>query len=328
MDKLLQTIKKSDPISVAQFMHLANIEHEKGFYQKNNPFLQDFITAPKVNSLFSEMIALWIVLSAKNQSFSLLELGAGDGNMMQIIIPILQKFNLQFEVIIFEKSHLMQKLQRDALQEYTNISWIEDLHSLPEKKTIIVANEFLDALPVEKFIWENEKWQELKIFYQEDRWQFCKTDIDSRKSFILPKNAPENGIFEISMQSINYVNFLSQHIQKFGGSILIIDYGYIQKTWKSTLRAIKNNQFVDFLQEPGSCDLSCFVDFEALKKNSCLQYKIIFTQNEFLQKMGIKERIAQMNLNAKDSKLIDSINLLLQMENFFALIMQNAEIDF
>lgn len=328
MDKLLQTIKKSHPISVAQFMHLANIEHEKGFYQKNNPFLQDFITAPKVNSLFSEMIALWIALSAKNQSFNLLELGAGDGSMMKAIIPILKKFDLQFEIIIFEKSHLMQKLQKDALQEYKNISWIEDFNDLPKKKTIIVANEFFDALPVEQFAWQNEQWQEVKIFFQEDKWQFCKTDTDIKKSFILPKNAPENGIFEISMQSLSYIDFLSKHVQTFGGFMLIIDYGYIQKPWKNTVRAIKNNQFVDFLQEPGSCDLSSFVDFKTLKENSCLQYKTIFTQNEFLQKMGIKERIAQMNLNVKDAKLIDSINFLMNMENFFALVMQNEEISF
>lgn len=324
MSLLLEKLKKTGAIPLSHFMSLASIAGNHGFYQKNNPFLQDFITAPKVNSVFSEMIAMLILLTIGNnkEKFALLELGAGDGTMIQIIAQTLQKFSLNFDIYIYEKSELLQKIQQKTLQNFSNITWIHDLYDLPQTKTIVIANEFFDALPIDQFIFLENQWFEMQVAYLNNELQFVRTPIHKKHEYILPKkNVKNTAIIEISWQSLEIINLLSKHVMKNDGAMLIIDYGYREKPWKSTLRAIKKNQFVNFFDNPGESDLSSSVDFTALMQSSGLSRKKCISQNEFLQNMGIKERIQQLSME-KDQKLQKSINFLLNMDNFLALIMQ------
>ena len=56
----------------------------------------DFVTAPKISRLFSEMIAIWIISTWENigkpKFLNIVELGPGDGSLIKTLIEILEKF--------------------------------------------------------------------------------------------------------------------------------------------------------------------------------------------------------------------------------------------
>ena len=111
----------------------------------------DFITAPNISILFSEMIAIWIIsfwekLDCPKQ-FNLIELGAGNGEMMRVLVNTFNKFS-QFKksckINILEKSELLKKTQKTNIKD-TKIKWLIDLNDLNNFPCIFIANEFFDA---------------------------------------------------------------------------------------------------------------------------------------------------------------------------------------
>ena len=113
--------KKSHEIPLDEFINLSLYNKKSGYYMKKSSFGMkgDFITAPNISRLFSEMIAIWIVSFWQNigspKKFNLIELGAGNGEMMKVIIESLKNFpfffnslNLLFAAVF--KSHLKKNL--------------------------------------------------------------------------------------------------------------------------------------------------------------------------------------------------------------------------
>ena len=94
----MTTNKKNLPLD--QFIEFALYDKVNGYYMKKNPFGKegDFITAPNITRLFSEIIAIWVLTFLKSvgspKIFNLLELGAGNGEMMKVIIETLKNFYL------------------------------------------------------------------------------------------------------------------------------------------------------------------------------------------------------------------------------------------
>ena len=116
-------IKKSDVISLDKFIYLSLYNKKFGYYMKKNPFGKqgDFITAPNVSRLFSEMIAIWIISFWKNlgspKQFNLIELGGGNGEMMKILIESFQNFpsfQKSCNLIIHEKSPTLIRMQKNT----------------------------------------------------------------------------------------------------------------------------------------------------------------------------------------------------------------------
>ena len=91
-------IKKSDEIPLDKFIDLSLYNKKFGYYMKKNPFGKkgDFITAPNISRLFSEIIAIWIISFWKNlgspRNFNLIELGAGNGEMMKVLLESFKNF--------------------------------------------------------------------------------------------------------------------------------------------------------------------------------------------------------------------------------------------
>ena len=116
--------KKNDLLSLDKFIEESLYNEKFGYYMKSNPFgiKGDFITAPNISILFSEMIAIWIISFWENldypKKFNLIELGAGNGEMMKTIINTFNKFP-QFKnccnIKILEKSKLLKKIQKKKL---------------------------------------------------------------------------------------------------------------------------------------------------------------------------------------------------------------------
>ena len=114
-------LKNDSKIPLDKFINKVLYDKKKGYYNKSNPigYEGDFVTAPNISIMFSEMIAIWIISfwekigSPKN--FNVVELGAGNGEMMCQILNTIKKFK-NFEqssnFFIFEKSEYLKKIQK------------------------------------------------------------------------------------------------------------------------------------------------------------------------------------------------------------------------
>ena len=136
-------LKKNSSIPLDKFINLSLYDKKKGYYMKQNPFGEkgDFTTAPNVSRLFSEMIAVWIISFWQNlgspKNFNLIELGAGNGEMMKVLIESFQNFPsfaTACKIFIYEKSSTLIKIQKKKLKN-NKINWSYDLSKL-KKKTL------------------------------------------------------------------------------------------------------------------------------------------------------------------------------------------------
>ena len=313
----MKTNKKDLPLD--QFIEFALYDKVNGYYMKKNPFGKegDFITAPNITRLFSEIIAIWVLTFWKSigspKKFNLLELGAGNGEMMKVIIETLKNFpecfnNCSFQ--IHEKSELLKRKQQLNLKS-ENITWIDDIKINNSYPIVFLANEFFDALPIKQFFKRKEGWVERFVnFKDEKNAEFNERsinikDIEKDLSFEISK---DQEIIEYSPSSFEYLKDISNLIKKNDGGILIIDYGYLNLKMEETLQAIKNHKHSSILEDIGETDITYNINFNLFKR-FISQFDdlnlIITNQKKFLTSMGIIQRAEIISENIPFSKKTD-----------------------
>ena len=113
--------KKNHNLTLDKFINFSLYSKDNGYYMKKNQFGKkgDFITAPNISRLFSEMIAIWVISFWRSlgspKKFNLVELGAGNGEMMKILIESFQNFPIFLSAcnfIIHEKSPSLIKIKK------------------------------------------------------------------------------------------------------------------------------------------------------------------------------------------------------------------------
>ena len=194
-------INKSINLPLDKFIEWALYDKNSGYYMKKNPFGKegDFITAPNITRLFSEVIAIWVVTFWKSigspKKFNLLELGAGNGEMMNVITETLKNFPQCFNAckfIIHEKSIFLINEQKKNLN-HKKILWIKDLKKNNSYPTLYLANEFFDAIPIKQFFKNEETWVERfvelknskKVIFKEEKINIKKRLILLRREALL-----------------------------------------------------------------------------------------------------------------------------------------------
>ena len=313
----MKTDKKDLPLD--QFIEFALYDKVNGYYMKKNPFGKegDFITAPNITRLFSEIIAIWALTFWKSigspRKFNLLELGAGNGEMMKVIIETLKNFpdcfnNCNFQ--IHEKSEFLKKQQQFNLKS-EKMTWIDDIKINNLFPTIYLANEFFDALPIKQFFKRKEGWVERFVNLKDEK------NAEFNEQLIDIKNIEQNLKFEISKDqeiieyspsSFEYLKDISNLIKNNDGGLLIIDYGYLNLKMKETLLAIKNHKHSNILEDIGDSDITYNINFNLFKKFvgqfDDLNF-IITNQKKFLTSMGIIQRAEIISENIPFSKKSD-----------------------
>jgi len=108
-------------ISLDKFIDKILYDKKNGYYMRKNPFGKkgDFITAPNISILFSEMLAIWCIAFWENlgcpKKINIIEMGAGNGEMMYQMIKVFKRFDKflnSSKYFIFEKSHFLKKIQK------------------------------------------------------------------------------------------------------------------------------------------------------------------------------------------------------------------------
>ena len=311
-------LKNNRKISLDRFINKVLYDKNKGYYMNKNPIghKNDFITSPNISIMFSEMIAVWLISFWEKmghpKSINIVELGAGNGEMMLQILKTIEKFNkfkLSSNFIIYEKSPYLKKLQKKKINA-ENIKWIDDLKKISKFPSIFIANEFFDALPIKQFIKKNNIWYEKYIINKNKSLKFFEKKINEQFiEKLIKQKIEKNQIFiEYSPLANKKLNTISKIIKKQNGGLLIIDYGYEDKKMFDTLQSVKNHKKNILLENIYKADITHLINFYFYKKkirSLDIDSINLTTQREFLLKMGILERAEIISKNMPFSKKSD-----------------------
>ncbi len=119
-------IKSDKLIPVDEFVEKVLYEPNIGYYTKKVPFgaQGDFVTAPTISNLFSEIIGIWIVSAweklGRPKNFNFVELGPGDGSLSKVLVDIFKKFpevNKSINIYLYEKSDLLINVQKKKIKK-------------------------------------------------------------------------------------------------------------------------------------------------------------------------------------------------------------------
>ena len=312
-------IKKNCVLSLDKFIDESLYNKKLGYYMKGNPFGEkgDFITSPNISVLFSEMISVWIIsfwesLNCPKQ-FNLIELGAGNGEMMTIMTNTFCKFP-QFKnscnIKILEKSKHLRKVQKKLIKD-SKVKWLNDLKDLNNLPCIFVANEFFDALPIKQFIKIKGKWHERYVkFNNQIKSEYLDIPFDIKKleEKIKFKVSLKQNFIEYSPLALKYLKDITNKINLNNGGILIVDYGYLDKKMKNTIQAVSKHKYTNILNSFRNADITYNLSFnfisQIIKKMGSF-FQVTTTQKKFLIKLGILKRAEILSRNIPFSKKAD-----------------------
>lgn len=301
-------IADSGPISIADYMSLALGHPEHGYYQKRDPFgvRGDFITAPEISQIFGEMIGVWCAqmwMQMGQGPISLVELGPGRGTLMGDLLRAtksMANFHDALTIHMVETSPTLANAQYMHLRhQHPRIEWLETIDEIPPNKTILIANEFFDALPIKQYVMTADGVRERRVGWDEAARQF--TFVLGDAGLALAKSSGHaiapNTVMEQCPAARSIMRRLAQHFHEHGGAALIIDYGYLGEAHQDTLQAMKAHLFHSVLADPGDADLTAHVDFQTLidiARDAGHQVPELANQGEFLVRMGAELRLEML----------------------------------
>jgi SAM-dependent MidA family methyltransferase len=320
--------KAGGVISFARFMELALYEPELGYYcagtRKFGPG-GDFITAPELSTLFSRCLANQCreILDQIGGGI-ILELGAGTGIMAAVILQELRRLDkLPESYAILEISAELRMRQKQTISKLVpelldRVIWLEKLPR-SDMKGIILGNEVLDALPVERFRITTMGPRRLGVTWTDDMYPAngsttglclieCKEDqsvttVISKIEAELGYRLPDNYVSEYSPQLTNWICTISDMLTT--GALIFIDYGYSRREYYHPDRTdgtllchYRHRVHTDPFIFPGLQDITANVDFTALAniaQSINLNLAGYTSQNYFLFGCGIMELLSNID---------------------------------
>ncbi|WP_421850357.1 class I SAM-dependent methyltransferase [Novosphingobium sp.] len=292
-------IAATGPISIAHYMAEANAR----YYASRDPLgaAGDFVTAPEISQMFGELIGLWLAdiwqRAGSPEGVCYVELGPGRGTLARDALRAAGKAGLVPEVHLVETSPALMTLQR-AL--HPQAVWHHDLASLPlDRPLLIVANEFLDALPVRQLVRTGGGWRERMVGLGTAGAFIPVVGTRPMDAAVPPSfaDAGEGAIVEASPAAATVVQEVAGRLAAQGGAALFIDYGYAQPQLGSTLQAVRAHRKVDPFADPGEADLTAHVDFATLAEvaeQAGARWLGTSGQGAWLTALGIGARAASL----------------------------------
>ena len=308
---LRRRIDAEGPLTVAEYMTAVLLHPEHGYYVRKDPFGTDgdFVTSPEISQMFGELIGLWCAITWRQlgspSPISLVELGPGRGTLMADALRALEMapdFLKCADVRLVEASPVLRSRQREALSGHI-VTWHDGVEDIPDGAAVLVANEFLDALPIRQLVRRDGAWHERLIAWEDDGFRFVLDPAASPLAALLPHTLREGGpndeIAEVSPAVLGLARTVASRIARDGGAALFIDYGHTESAVGESLQAARDHAFADVLADPGRADLTAHVDFGAFARaagNAAVHGPV--EQGVFLERLGIGERSRKLMENA------------------------------
>jgi len=296
---LAARIRATGPITLADYMAEALMHPAHGYYATRDPFgaAGDFTTAPEMSQMIGELLGLCLAQGWRDQGaparIVLAELGPGRGTLMADALRATARvpgFHDALHLHLVETSPTLRAAQARLLPQAT---WSAGVDGLPEGPLFLVANEFLDALPVRQFVRAGALWRERMVGLDAGRLTFglAPPAPVAALAHRLADTA-EGDIVEHCPALPAIVAEVGRRIAAHGGLALFVDYG----GWRSrgdTLQALSRHRTAGPLEAPGEADLTTHVDFEAVARAAApAQATAMTPQGDFLRALGIDARAA------------------------------------
>jgi NADH dehydrogenase [ubiquinone] 1 alpha subcomplex assembly factor 7 len=308
--EIRRLIAAAGPMPVSEFMGLCLGHPLHGYYMTHDPFGGggDFVTAPEVSQMFGELIGLWTAAVWRQMGsppdLHLIEFGPGRGSMMNDALratKVVPDFRQAASVHLVEMSpNLRDRQQSTLIGCGFPLYWHADLSTIPAGPTIVLANEFIDALPVNQVVKLADGWHERRIGVgDDDRFAFVVApEPIPHFDRTLPRgvrSAAAGAIFE--WRADRMVLDICRRLKSDGGAALVIDYGHLASAVGDTFQAVRWHRFADPLLAPGEVDITAHVDFEAVAATAesiGMRVHGPVTQGDFLMRLGIEKRAATL----------------------------------
>jgi NADH dehydrogenase [ubiquinone] 1 alpha subcomplex assembly factor 7 len=315
--KLAERIRAAGPITVADYMAACLADPEHGYYMRGDPFGRagDFVTAPEVSQMFGELIGLFVVAvwerMGEPKSVAIVELGPGRGTLMADMLRsagVKPSFLAAADIHLVEIGPRLREIQRATLADTRMaLHWHARLADVPDGPTIIVANEFFDALPIRQFQWQAGGWAERMIGLSDaGALAVGLRPVEQRAAEVA---LPEGAVVEAGAARDAAAAEIGERLARFGGAALLIDYGSDRAGYGDTLQAVRAHRYDHPLANPGEADLTAHVDFPALARaatRSGATARPVMRQGEFLLRLGLIQR-AEVLARGKDPKTREAI---------------------
>ncbi len=283
------------------------------YYATRDPFT-DFTTSPEISQVFGELLGAWaaVVWQAMGSPdpVILAEAGPGRGTLMADALRVVGRtapdFARALRLHLIETSPRLRAIQAERLPQ---AAWHDRIEDLPPGPLLLLANEFLDALPIRQFVRTAEGWAERHVA----GGQFIDVPCP-------PPERDEGDVVEICEPARALVAHLAARVAGQGGAVLFLDYGPETSSSGDSLQALRHGRPTDPLAEPGSADLTAYVDFATLAEIARAAGAAVHgpvPQGLFLARLGLyprTHRLAQGQSVRRAAALLDAAGRLAEPE--------------
>jgi SAM-dependent MidA family methyltransferase len=305
-------------ISFAAFMHEVLYAPGLGYYSAGATKLGaagDFVTAPEISSLFGYVLArqcapVLAELHGQQSSASLLEIGAGSGKLAADLLTRLASLDaLPVAYQILEVSADLADRQAAYLRKTVpelagRVTWLREMPA--SFRGVMIANEVIDALPVERFVRHVDHVAQLCVAVEDGVFvnverpappplaaavAAIETEIGAR--------LPEGYVSEINLAAPKWLASLAAGLQQ--GALLLFDYGVSRREYYAPDRSdgwlrchFRHQAHADALLFPGIQDITAWVDFSAIAgaaMDAGLTVEGYVSQAHFLMNGGLVEEL-------------------------------------
>ena len=324
LEKIRQSYKSQ--LTFAEYMDLVLYHTQYGYYSSGAVGIGaegDFFTAVSLGKDFGELLAIQLFQMWQNldcpQNFSLVEMGAGQGNLAQDILNYLSKKYPEFldalNYIIVEKSPSLRTRQQQKLADFNEVNLIwKSWDEISDNELIgcCFSNELVDAFPVHQIVINDRALQEVFVTEQEGKIREQYDDISTNRLqeyFDLvaidfkKQDYPQDYRTEVNLMALDWLETIAQKLHQ--GYLLTIDYGYQAAKYyhpqrsQGTLKCYyqhrhHNNPYVNLGQQ----DITTHVDFTALEhQGKKLGFETVgFTKQAiFLMALGLSDRLQELS---------------------------------
>jgi SAM-dependent MidA family methyltransferase len=297
-------------LSFARYMELCLYAPGLGYYSAGQRKFGpggDFVTAPELGSLYARCVArsCQAVLDALGGG-DILEFGAGSGRLAVDLLTELEiRAALPQRYLILERSAALRQRQQELLRErlphlYERVSWLDRL-PVPGITGVMLGNEVLDAMAVERFRWDGDAVEQYCVTQSGSGFGWALRPFPDQPTGELAARIareqllPGNYVSEFNAGLDGWLRSVSDALQR--GLMLFADYGYprreyyhAQRTSGTLLCHYRHRAHDDPLLWPGLQDITAHVDFTAVAEAAVgagLTVSGYTTQAHFLLDCGI-----------------------------------------
>jgi SAM-dependent MidA family methyltransferase len=266
-------------IPFARFMELALYAPRLGYYSGGSAKLGadgDFTTAPEITPLFGAALAQVAGAIIAQTGPRLLEFGAGTGKLARDVLTELARMGVKVEsYAIVELSGELRARQQEALREFPQVVWLD---GFPERfDGVVLANEVLDAMPVQLVSKGEHGWRELLVGLDNGafvmRPRAAGAELQAAIEHQVPDadTLPVGYVTELHQTGRGFMASLAQMLYASRAAALLFDYGFPaheyyhpQRIAGTLMCHYRHHAHPDPFYLPGLQDITAHVDFTAM----------------------------------------------------------------